>query len=97
MPPPLGHDKLEAERDPDKYYGSLWKVLHEMQAPGKDVRIEHRLEEGSPRERILEVAHEIGARLIVMGTHGRTGLPRLLLGSVAEQVLRRAQCPVLTL
>ncbi len=45
---------------------------------------------------ILEVAKEAQAGLIVMGTHGRTGLARLLLGSVAERVLREAACPVLT-
>jgi nucleotide-binding universal stress UspA family protein len=37
----------------------------------------------------------VNADLIVMGTHGRTGLPRLLMGSVAEKVLRKALCPVL--
>jgi nucleotide-binding universal stress UspA family protein len=42
------------------------------------------------------VADEIRCDLIVLGTHGRTGLGRLLLGSVAEQVRRRANCPVLT-
>jgi nucleotide-binding universal stress UspA family protein len=46
---------------------------------------------------ILRVAEEIHADLIVMGTHGRTGLGRLLMGSVAEQVVRRAPCPVLTM
>jgi nucleotide-binding universal stress UspA family protein len=61
------------------------------------VEAERRLEEGDPVEAILRVAEEIGADLIVMGTHGRTGLSRLFMGSVAEQVLRRAPCPVLTL
>jgi nucleotide-binding universal stress UspA family protein len=42
------------------------------------------------------VAAEVGCDLIVLGTHGRTGLGRMLLGSVAEQVVRRAACPVLT-
>jgi hypothetical protein len=42
------------------------------------------------------VANEIRCDLIVLGTHGRTGLGRLLLGNVAEHVLRRAKCPVLT-
>ena len=45
---------------------------------------------------ILRIAREIPSDLIVMGTHGRTGLSRLLMGSVAEQVLRQAPCPVLT-
>jgi universal stress protein A len=53
--------------------------------------------EGDPAEMILRVAEEVHADLIVMGTHGRTGLSRLLMGSVAEQVVRRAPCPVLTM
>jgi len=60
------------------------------------VCVEHRLGEGDPATVILEVAEETGAGLIVMGTHGRTGLGRLVMGSVAEQVLRTAPCPVLT-
>jgi nucleotide-binding universal stress UspA family protein len=52
---------------------------------------------GSPSQQILEEAEEIGADLIVIGTHGRTGLPHLLIGSVAERVLRLAYCPVLVL
>jgi nucleotide-binding universal stress UspA family protein len=58
--------------------------------------VEHRLEEGEPAAQILRVAKETKAGLIVMGTHGRTGLERILLGSVAEKVLRKAVCPVLT-
>lgn len=46
---------------------------------------------------ILATAHEVGADLIVMATHGRSGLPHLLLGSVAEAVVRNATCPVLTI
>ena len=51
---------------------------------------------GSPAETIVRIAEEQGADLIVMGTHGRTGLPHALLGSVAEKVVRLAPCPVLT-
>ena len=51
---------------------------------------------GKPPEEILRVAREEVAELIVMGTHGRTGLRHLLLGSVAEEVMRRAPCPVFT-
>src|SRR5262245_19869750 len=51
---------------------------------------------GPPAETIVRVAHERGADLIVMGTHGRTGLSHVLLGSVAEKVVRLAPCPVLT-
>jgi nucleotide-binding universal stress UspA family protein len=56
-----------------------------------------RLEVGDETDIIVEVANEIGPEMIVMGTHGRTGLNRLLMGSVAEHVVRRAECPVLTL
>jgi len=70
--------------------------LDQLVVPGENVRAERRLAEGDPVREILRVAGEIYADLIVMGTHGRTGLPRLLMGSVAEQVLREAPCPVLT-
>ena len=52
--------------------------------------------DGRPDELILKLAQEESADLIVMGTHGRSGLSRLLLGSVAERVLRQASCPVMT-
>ena len=51
---------------------------------------------GEVAETILETAREQRVDLIVMGTHGRHGLAHLLLGSVAERVLRNASCPVLT-
>jgi len=51
---------------------------------------------GDPRDAILEAAKEVNADLIVMGTHGRSGISRLFMGSVAEEVVRRAPCPVLT-
>jgi nucleotide-binding universal stress UspA family protein len=52
--------------------------------------------EGDPATEILRQAQETPADLVVMGTHGRLGLPRLALGSVTESVLRRAPCPVLS-
>lgn len=51
---------------------------------------------GDARDVINQTAKEIGADLIVIGTHGRTGLSRALLGSTAETVVRTAPCPVLT-
>ena len=51
--------------------------------------------EGKAADEIVARANKIDAALIVMGTHGRTGLKRVLLGSVAEQVLHKATCPVL--
>lgn len=51
---------------------------------------------GRPFMEIIKVAREEKADLIIMGTHGRTGLEHVLMGSVAEKVVRRAPCPVLT-
>jgi nucleotide-binding universal stress UspA family protein len=56
----------------------------------------HLVGEGDPALVILRVAREQSCDLIVMGTHGRSGVNRLLLGSVAEEVVRKAPCPVLT-
>lgn len=52
---------------------------------------------GKPAAEILRVVRREGADLVVMGTHGRTGLRHLLLGSVAEAITRHAPCPVFTL
>lgn len=60
-----------------------------------DVAVEHLFLTGSAVECIISTAQTRHADLIVMGSHGRTGLKRLLLGSVADHVLRRAPCPVL--
>lgn len=51
---------------------------------------------GDPRDVILQAAEQVGADLIVMGTHGRRGLSRALLGSVAEMLVRTSPIPVLT-
>jgi universal stress protein A len=51
---------------------------------------------GDPAVEVLQAAKRLGANLIVMATHGRRGLRRLVLGSVAEHVVREAPCPVLT-
>jgi nucleotide-binding universal stress UspA family protein len=57
---------------------------------------ETRIVEGSASTEIAARGQSIGAELIVVGTHGRTGLAHAMLGSVAERVVRRASCPVLT-
>jgi nucleotide-binding universal stress UspA family protein/quercetin dioxygenase-like cupin family protein len=59
------------------------------------LRVEHRVAEGDPHYEILYLAQALPCDLIVMGSHGRTGLNRLLAGSVAEEVFRKAGCPVL--
>ncbi len=55
------------------------------------------MQHASPAEGICEAAGTSGADLIVLSTHGRTGLAHMLIGSVAERVVRHAPCPVLTL
>jgi len=55
------------------------------------------LKTGDPAETIVGTAQELGADLLVMATHGRTGVPRFFLGSVAEKVMRKSLCPVLTI
>ncbi len=55
------------------------------------------IEFGDPGYRIADFAQRIGAELIVIPSHGRTGLGRMLLGSVAERVVRLSHCPVLVL
>jgi nucleotide-binding universal stress UspA family protein len=61
---------------------------------GRGVAVHWQLQDGSPHQQISELSKQVD--LIVMGTHGRTGLPHLLLGSVAERVVRTASCPVMT-
>lgn len=63
---------------------------------GKGVARRGILKQGPTWQMIVETSKEIGAGMIVMGTHGRHGLPRALLGSVAEKVVRTAHTPVLT-
>jgi universal stress protein A len=61
-----------------------------------DVTVESHVRVGSPAEEILRAARDNHADLIVIATHGRGGLSRVLFGSVTERVVRRAPCPVLT-
>jgi nucleotide-binding universal stress UspA family protein len=86
------------------YYGSLEPDHAELERMLKDVvptdsavPVEHRMIVGSPAASIVYLAEKEGVDLIVMPTHGRTGLSRLLMGSVAEEVVRKAKCPVLTI
>ncbi len=60
------------------------------------VAYEHHLVHGAPADAISNFAESVDADLIVLGTHGRTGVSRMLMGSVAEAVVRHAKCPVVT-
>jgi nucleotide-binding universal stress UspA family protein len=57
----------------------------------------HEIRQGEPAAEIVKFAKENNVDMIVMTTHGRSGISRLLMGSVAEHVIRKAPCPVLTL
>ncbi len=63
---------------------------------GGDESVHGRLETGDAAEQVVQIAARDGYDLIVIGTHGRTGLDRLWSGSVAEEVVRRASCAVMT-
>jgi nucleotide-binding universal stress UspA family protein len=94
--PTVAFGEALADLRPQEYKDWLWKVLRRFQVPDPQVTVEHRMEEGDPAQVILRTAAETDSDLIVMGTHGRARLEQLVLGSVAEQVLRQASCPVVT-
>jgi nucleotide-binding universal stress UspA family protein len=86
----------EAQLQPEAYQQGLWRELRGIQSADPAVVVEHHLAEGDAVAEILRFARETDCDMIVLGTHGRTGLERLLMGSVAEQIVRKAACPVLT-
>lgn len=82
--------------------GSLERAREKVEKLAKDhlegtVSYECRVRVGNPALEIIGTAQEVGAELIVMATHGRRGLAHLVLGSVAERVVRESKVPVLTL
>ncbi len=83
----IAKEAAEAKRQLEEHAARLRRL-------GLEVEIANR--EGKPAAEILKAAKSVKAKLIAMGTHGRTGLRRLLIGSVAEAVIRGAGCPVLT-
>jgi len=66
------------------------------EAEERGVAAESKLTQGVPYDQIVKTAENVNADLVVMATHGRTGMRHVLLGSVAERVVRLAPCPVLT-
>jgi universal stress protein A len=98
LPPAAG----PVQAVPTEPYPDLEKESHEQlvelarkRIPAT-VRYETLVVNGWPGEAVLKAARDLDADIIVMGTHGRTGLSHLVLGSVAEQVVRESQIPVLT-
>jgi nucleotide-binding universal stress UspA family protein len=93
MPSQLGAtllDDLERQASND-----LVQMLSETH--GRIVEVTRRVVVGIPYRKIVEVAEEEKSDLIVMTTHGRTGLSHLVMGSVTEKIVRTAPCPVLTI
>jgi nucleotide-binding universal stress UspA family protein len=83
-----------ASRVIDSAQSGLNKAVKQLEGTGVAVR--GLLKQGPTWQMIIEASKEVDAGMIVMGTHGRHGLPRALLGSVAEKVVRTAHTPVLT-
>lgn len=81
----------------DEDRDAIKQKLFSMKPTEDDVTVEHHVLDGEPAHEIVALAKKLNADLIVMGTHGRSGLFRLLMGSVAEHVVRKADCPVLAL
>lgn len=86
----------------EMYYGipepsqeDQWKMLRAIVPSDTTVPVEHRLLVGDPADAVTQLAEDEGVDMIVLGSHGRTGLTRLLMGSVAEAIVRKAHCPVL--
>ena len=75
-----------------KHLDGLKTIKEEMPA---HLPVVTAVETGSPAAQIVRYAERLGADLIIMGTHGRTGVSRAILGSVSERVVRTAGCPVL--
>lgn len=86
----------------EMYYGipepttdELLNMLHDIKPTDPSVQVEYRLVTGDPADAVVRLAEDDDVDLIVLGSHGRTGLTRLLMGSVAEAIVRKAHCPVL--
>jgi nucleotide-binding universal stress UspA family protein len=82
--------------DEDARREELLRQMHDSWPEAGPARLEYRVLTGDPAEEVLRAAHEDPCDILVLGTHGRRGLSRLFLGSVAEGVLRHAACPVVT-
>lgn len=88
LPTFVSESKVAAEKKLAGFIDSVWSA-------GRTVV--HFISEGSPQVEIVRYAREANIDLIVLSTHGRTGLSHVMLGSVAESVVRTSPCPVLTM
>ncbi len=92
-----GSENSEAQRDSQRNALQQWLEAHlaaEGGAP-EGVRLSAHLVHGTPAGSIVQLASDLAADLVIVGTHGRKGMERLIVGSVAEAVVRDCGCPVL--
>ena len=90
---PASYDKKGQQQPADP---SITKRLEDLKVRA-DIQVSRMLHAGLPEQVICWAAESQGCNLIIMGTHGHTGLKHLLFGSTAEYVLKHARCPVLTI
>ena len=95
-PPVVVHGEIFTEQNNAEHLQLLREQLDNLSLPSPDLHAERLLTMGDPTHEVVKLAKDHHVSLIVMGTHGRTGLRRFLLGSVAEHVVREAHCAVLT-
>lgn len=93
---PIAAEGVILSADLDELRALARRELDAIRPTDPTVRVERVVREGPTTPVVLDAVKEFGADLLVMGTHGRTGFRRVVLGSVAEEVLRKAPCPVLT-
>ncbi|HZZ73374.1 MAG TPA: universal stress protein [Pirellulales bacterium] len=89
--------EVEQTLQPAGYRSRLQADLQTIRPTADDLKVEYLITDGDPPKAILQLAEERHASLIVMGTHGRTGVQRLLLGGTTQYVVRHAVCPVVTI
>lgn len=80
----------------DERQHGLWDQLKQFKPSVDSVKYIHKIFKGDPAKEISDYANEKHYDFVVVGTHGRTGLGRVLMGSVAEQVVRNTKCPIVS-
>jgi nucleotide-binding universal stress UspA family protein len=99
---PVEFQQLEGASLPPDFWASIKTEAqqsldgHQAELRASGLRVESLVREGYAATAIVDEAVELGVDLIVMGTHGLSGLKHMLLGSIAERVVQKAPCPVLT-
>jgi len=96
LPPIMLYGAELAAGYPETFSEKAQAQLQRLELPIEVHDVERRVVEGDPADAILDVAKDIAANVIVMGTRARSLLGRIFAGSVADKVVRRAKCPVLT-